>query len=777
MQELRELRLFPVEPILDGTDPAMRDYLRDRGLEKPINYPLVALDLAANGGLQTVSDSLLRRQLEFEGVSPLEAEESLTATRLASSMVGRLTSSIRQIKALNDGRWFAREIVRQQTAERRIRVLTLWRFSARWAIIWSVTAALALAIVTVLLARDGLALNPVFIIGGVLIALLTIVAGVIAWNRASQSSVEFPQQESAIWAQSLAAVEYAQAFAETQINFDEAIRISRSFHNGSTMDLGHFHRLEVLLDQLQSEVSQAFVNYRQLLLSAEVEARENGKPGLSNRAYEQLSQLDSVAREFGATSNPIIPALPELNDVDKRLNSQHDKNLATALAALFALVASSVILALPSTFFAASYCNYAIAEVRLESCEDLTKLKAEGLDLSGVDLAKRDVSEADFSKANLNEANMREAVATYSLFVDTQMTNVQATGADFGGSSLAGSDLSKSQLKFADFSGTDLSGATVGAADVSDSNFVRAFMADAKLNTVKATKSDFSEAIMTGVDLTGADLTGASFRYANLTNAVLAGAKLAGADFTGAVLAGVDLAELDLEGVIMDEVDLRGQDLSGLNLAGLSLIGANLSKANLSGASLENAILLDADLTDATFSGLKLAGAELGGVSVKSLLDGDADLTGVDLSGADFAGLSGTQISLENATLNSVNLEGFDLSNAVFDGSSLIGANLDGAVLTGASFAGANLSGASLKVSELSNATFSKANFSRADLTNARALQSDFSDATMTLAKLQGADFSNSDMRGVTGLGANAALSQWNGATCPNGQEAEICRS
>ncbi len=110
----------------------------------------------------------------------------------------------------------------------------------------------------------------------------------------------------------------------------------------------------------------------------------------------------------------------------------------------------------------------------------------------------------------------------------------------------------------------------------------------AKLEDLKAPRSDLRHADLRGALLGGADLTRAVLDRANLSGAVIHHANLSGAILPRANLTGTDLAVTSL---------------SGANLTKANLTGANLTKANLTDANLTGANLTDADLRDASWNG------------------------------------------------------------------------------------------------------------------------------------------------------------------------------
>lgn len=764
---------LPIEPLLSEENPAVRALVRDRGFSKPMPYPVVSEQPGETTAIHLPSDDLLRRQLEFEGKSPLEVADLLAQARIAEQASRRLATINDALSGINSHSRLERESEVHRVYERKSRVASWWRFASRHMVMWSAVAAAALAVATALLARQGSSLDPILIAGIAIVIALTVYAGFAARQRSIDTIDTHPEHSSAVWSQTVAAFDYQSAQSLLQ-EASDLIDSTLTTVSGSLG--GILTPLTAARDQLQETASDCYWSYRNIVLAARDEVASGSSATLHAPAERQLEALTAAEAHFAPPSGG---ADTTTHDERFRVSSNlaSDRTVAVALSSLFALTLSPAILGLPAAAIANDKCSYAIAEVRIDLCEDITGLDAVNLSLPKVDFQDRDVSGSDFQGADLTEATLTDADLSYTNLSNSILIKAVAQRANFNGASATSVNLTEANLTESVMTGVDLTGALLTDGTLRDADFSGSILSNADITNANASQASFINTDATRVDFSEANLTDALFINADLTGANFEKADLAGADFTGATLSGIDFASVDFSEATLDGVDLSGVDLSGLDLSGYSLLGADLSGANLTNTSLEDANLVDADLTGATITGLKLAGATLGGVSVKALLDGGADLEGVDLSGADLSGLAGAEINLPGATLNGVDLAGFDLTGANLDGASLEGANLDGAVLSEATFVDADLSGASLVESEMSQATFTGAQFTGADLTNARALDSDFAGASFIGAELQGADFSESNMRQARGLGSNAAQAQWVDAICPGGQQAEICRS
>lgn len=773
-----DFTVFPVRPLISVQLPAVRGYIRDRGLATPPAHAAVdELATSRELGEFAAGQDLVRHQLEFEGLSPIEAELGYSAYDRAQAVAGDLLSVGRQIDALLPGPWLVTEVQRCRLAERRSRVAQWWRFGTARVIPASLLAAGLAALVTFLLARSGVSLVVAAVLLAAVVAVIAAFGMFLVYRRAQATLPRMGQHSDAVWAQSLTALELQHTFAMLrQIDQQELGGLGGTLGSGRLREsaLGVVASAQ---DNVRRAVTSIFWSYRELVIQVVNQAQEVGNQALLSDAQRHLDELVVMESAFGLQPRD-IPEIRFETVKDSDTESGHVDMLASmSIVFVTSLVIAGPLVAITTSFTADRNCDYASAQVRIDDCEDLTNLKAQGVDLSGRNLANKDLSGSNLNDTNLSDSTLRKTNLSFTTMIAANAGGASASESTWDGTDAVemigvGIDLTNASVEGVDFSDADFSKAKLNDSKIDDS-----FLDRTNLSAVEAVETTFRRSSLREADLSGANLTNADFTDADLSEAKLDRATLVGTNFTNARLVGVNIGDLDLSQAVLDGVDLNGMDLSGLNFSGTSFAGANFSNANLTNVSFEDANLLGADLTGATISGLKLAGAELGGVSVKALLDGGADLEGVDLSGADLRGLEGRDLTLTGVKLDGVDLRGFDLRNANFNESSLAGANLNGADLRGASLVGTNFSEASLRVTDLSEADFTRANFTNANLGDARALKSNFSEARFAGAGLQKADFSGSNMTAAVGLGANAFTAQWKTATCPNGQRSEYCRS
>jgi uncharacterized protein YjbI with pentapeptide repeats len=183
------------------------------------------------------------------------------------------------------------------------------------------------------------------------------------------------------------------------------------------------------------------------------------------------------------------------------------------------------------------------------------------LDLHGASLAC-----ADLSRLRADGLDLRHADLHSARFVDAHLTSCRLDGARLEGS--------------------DWSGAIVRLCSLDSGRGPAARLVNTRLEDSIAEAADFTRA-----NFHDAHLTDTSFSRAVLREAVLDGAEGDSIDFRGA-----DLRSADLRGVRFDEADFRGADLRHANLS-----SGRFHSADFRGALLEGTNFEGADFAGATF--------------------------------------------------------------------------------------------------------------------------------------------------------------------------------
>jgi len=444
-----------------------------------------------------------------------------------------------------------------------------------------------------------------------------------------------------------------------------------------------------------------------------------------------------------------------------------------------------------------------------------------GCNLTGANLSGANLSGANLSWANLQGANLTDTNLSSAELKNSNIVNAIFTGTDLNGTAMGG----VYQL----VTGVRSGGITGIPASLPDGP---TYLIDGYL---AGPEVDLDGADLASADLAGIDFEGATFRGANLANANLTGASVYG-DLADANLSGTDLAGAYLTYVSSGGItgtpealpanwlltmgylfgpwaQVRNANLTGVNLAGADLNSIDLTGSNLTDADLAGADLADARVWQTTITGADLSGADLAGLYSRSItgtpaalpqhwtirkgcligpqafLWGD-DLSSQDLSGLDLAGASMEAVNLTGANLSGANFAGADLARAYISKADLTRTVLAGAVLaiftgggdtgspaslpagvvlrsgyllgpymnlTNGNLDGVNLSGLDMAGSWIYSTTFTGANLSGADLAG---------------GELVGARFTKANLDGADLFGTFLEISEWRGATCPDGTSA-----
>ena len=180
---------------------------------------------------------------------------------------------------------------------------------------------------------------------------------------------------------------------------------------------------------------------------------------------------------------------------------------------------------------------------------DLRGADLSELDLADAELAGLDLSDADLTRCNLTGANLAGATLTGAALFEARLSGAQLVGADLTRAQLGhceavraglgGATLDEARLFEADLSGASLSQASLRGADLRCTKLTGAWIHDADLTDVDASRCELDEA-----RLDRSRVDGATFDFADLRRASLAG--LSGYD-TASWL-GVDDRESDYRG-------------------------------------------------------------------------------------------------------------------------------------------------------------------------------------------------------------------------------------
>ena len=373
-------------------------------------------------------------------------------------------------------------------------------------------------------------------------------------------------------------------------------------------------------------------------------------------------------------------------------------------------------------------------ECRTHASSGLAFLVGPGVNMTGSDLSNTDLSNltldgatlsgSALAGANLSGASLA-ATRTYgvlggcpaSLPERWSCVEAQATFILLGpGSDLNGLDLSNAALTELDLEGAQITGTDFSNTDLRGTN----------LSDVMAVRSNFTGALMDGVQLADSHLNEAILAEATV-------ASLAG-PCPASLPPGWSCVELPAEG----RVALYGPGGVGLNQWGVDFSGADLSDLDLEGQCTEGILGCPAALPPGWFCASWPGPAES---PEKALVGPGAcvfliDLSGVDLSGVDLSGAAMSGSNLSNASLVGADLSGIKLSSGSLAGADLSGADLSDADLSDVDLTDADLTGADLTGANLTRATLMGANLGDATLARASLVDVDLSDQDLSSAEL-----------------------------------------
>jgi uncharacterized protein YjbI with pentapeptide repeats len=227
---------------------------------------------------------------------------------------------------------------------------------------------------------------------------------------------------------------------------------------------------------------------------------------------------------------------------------------------------------------------------------------------------------------------------------------------------------------------------------LADGQFPRAQWAGLQAARHLAIASDLSRADLSGANLADAKLDGmraerTNFAGANLSKASLVGARANEANFAGASLVAAEASR----------INVRHANLRGANCESASLIGAELQQADLTGvkfchADLTRASLTGAKIENADFAGARLVDANLRFLSLRTVALAGASFAWANLRRCDFEGVQSADLEFEHA-----NLRGAIFTDSVLRRTSFFGADLRDSGLANSDWVGADLRDADLR--------------------------------------------------------------------------------
>ncbi|MDX2199370.1 MAG: pentapeptide repeat-containing protein [Phycisphaerae bacterium] len=243
----------------------------------------------------------------------------------------------------------------------------------------------------------------------------------------------------------------------------------------------------------------------------------------------------------------------------------------------------------------------------LSTC-NLTSTTFAGADLSqvicvnnpavaGASFDGANLQRANFSGSNLTHAALDHASASSANFADCTLDNTSGHGGEFAYSNFSGATFAGAQFggavdgsaRPATFSYAYLPNARItDQADFRNVDFSHAhfYGQQASVATSELTATNFTGAVVSGMDFSGATLESASFVNAQAVGTRFVGATLTDAKFTGAYLQGADFTDAGASGVVFVDAAISTGPCS--DAADCSACGpaANCSFSSLNQAAL-----------------------------------------------------------------------------------------------------------------------------------------------------------------------------------------------
>ncbi|MGO4702122.1 pentapeptide repeat-containing protein [Dyella sp. 2RAB6] len=300
------------------------------------------------------------------------------------------------------------------------------------------------------------------------------------------------------------------------------------------------------------------------------------------------------------------------------------------------------------------------------------------------------------------------------------------------------------------------------------------------LQSKSCEKADFSPQGKTVVDLHDTDFSGVRFVDTDFSSAILLGVNFSGCRFERCTFARGQLSGRQLTGADFSNQELQNLDLSGAKLDRAKLDGAGISRCNLRGASLRNASIsrtrfMSSNLTLTAFDGTTgtlpmfvdcdLTFASLRGVVLAKPVFSASQLVSVEAKGASLADARFGCLTLEDAvervvlktsvganpidtpaTIHQADFSGTTLNNARFDGARITESKFDAAKMQKAILGGTTLITVSFKDTELSGADFGAR---KVEYVGAHRMRE-----PVPVATFQNVDFDNANLHATNFCGA-----------------------
>jgi uncharacterized protein YjbI with pentapeptide repeats len=232
--------------------------------------------------------------------------------------------------------------------------------------------------------------------------------------------------------------------------------------------------------------------------------------------------------------------------------------------------------------------------------------------------------QANISNSDLNHANLYSAWFSSSTLISSDFSYADISSGYFRFANAQNSNFSNANLNHSDFGGCDLTGANLSYADLNNSSMGSLVLTNAVAHHANIStgndeygvymkystliNTDFSYANLNAVQLDGSEIDGSVLHQVVAKNAQLAASTIYSTDFTDAILTGINFAGSTITFSDFSHADLSGSNFSGTTLQSVYFTNADLSNSFFRPDTHFYAYVTNANLSDADVSSVDLRG-------------------------------------------------------------------------------------------------------------------------------------------------------------------------
>ncbi|MAI66298.1 MAG: hypothetical protein CMJ26_00300 [Phycisphaerae bacterium] len=289
----------------------------------------------------------------------------------------------------------------------------------------------------------------------------------------------------------------------------------------------------------------------------------------------------------------------------------------------FSLCSFLIVSALTADIYQYDDCD-ADGTLFLTAAEPDAYVNLSNLYLGCADLEDAFLYQANISNSDLNHANLYSTWFSSSTLISTDFSYADISNGYFRFANAQNSTFANANLNQSDFGGCDLTGANLSYANLYNSSMGSVVLTDAiarhanistgnneygvymKYSTLINT--DFSYANLNAVQLDGSEIDGSVLHQVVANNAQLAASAIYSTDFTDAMLAGINFTGSTITFSDFSHADLSGSNFSGTTLQSVYFTNADLSNSFFRPDTHFYVYVTNANLSDADVSSVDLRG-------------------------------------------------------------------------------------------------------------------------------------------------------------------------